>query len=210
MRQLTKYFFWIGSLLLVVQSAWAFSLLGPLGSAGTTGGSVVEDNWQITDIGYDPLPNGSAPPFIGTTTHTFGPKNLGEGYRYNTPVLYYTFDPDFVFFGSDGETAVEQAFDILNGVLNGQTNTPMFVVGTNNGVLMGGTNGVFNGPSVALSPANGLDKYSLNLTEFPLNSLGVNYQAQALGLTDLKVNHPVSDDGHSWDWLTRSDMTGGY
>jgi len=185
MRQLTKYFLWIGCLAVVAQSAWAFSLLGPVGSAGTTGGTV-EDNWQITDIGYDPLPNNGALPFIGTTSHTFGPKNLGEGYRYNTPVIYYTFDPDFVWFGSDGEAAVGQAMDMLNGVLNGQTNTPMFVVSTNMGVLMGGTNGVFNGPAVALSPANGIDKYSTNLYEFPLNSQGINYQAQALGLTDLK------------------------
>ncbi len=84
------------------------------------------------------------------------------------------------------KTAVEQAFDALNGVLNGQTNTPMFVVSGNNGILMGATNGVFNGPSVALSPANSLDKYTANLTEFPLNSQAVNYQAQVLGLTDLK------------------------
>lgn len=185
MRQLIKYFLWIGCLGLGLQSAWAFSLLGPVGSAGTTGGTV-EDNWQVTDLGYDPLPNGGAPPFIGTTTHAFGPKNIAEGYRYNNPIMYYTFDPDFVWFGSDGETAVEQAMEMLNGVLNGQTNTPMFVAGTSTGILSGGTNGVFNGPSVALSPANGVDKYSMNLSEFPLNSQGINYQAQALGLTDLK------------------------
>lgn len=186
MRQLNKYFLWIGCLALAVQSAWAFSLLGPAGSNGTTGGTV-EDNWQITDIGYNPLPNGGAPPFIGTTTHTYAPKNLGEGYRINTPVLYYTFDPDFAdFFGANGEQAVEQAMDLLNGVLNGQTNTPMVIASPNAGVLMGATNYVFNGPTVALNPTNGVDKYTTNLTEFPLNSMSVNYQAQALELTDLK------------------------
>jgi len=190
MRQLTKYFLWIGCLALVVPLAQAFSLLGPRGSAGAVGGTV-EDNWQITDIGYDPLPNGGAPPFIGTTTHTFAPKNINEGYRVNTPVLYYTFDPDFVFFGDNGEQAVEQAIDTLNGVLNGQTNAPMYISTMSNyiettGVLMGGTNGIFNGPSVSLNPANGLDRYTTNLTEFPLNSMGINYQAEALGLTDLK------------------------
>jgi hypothetical protein len=187
MRQLIKYFLCIVCLALGVQSSWAFSLLGPVGSAGVTGGGV-EDNWQITDLGYDPLPNGGAPPFIGTDGDPFGgPKSIGEGYRFNTPVIYYTFDPDFdQYFGVDGETAVEQAFNMLNGVLNGQTNTPMVIVNPNSGVLMGATNGVFNGPSVVLSPANGLDEYTTNLTEFPVNSQGVNYQAQALGLTDLK------------------------
>lgn len=186
MRQLIKYFLWIVCLALGFQSAWAFSLLGPVGSAGITGGTV-EDNWQITDLGYDPLPNAGALPFIGTTTHTFGPKNIGEGYRYNTPVIYYDFDEDFSgFFGANGEDAVEQAFDVLNGVLNGQTNALMYITAPNTGVLMGATNDVFNGPTVVLSPANGIDKYTTNLTEFPLNSQGVNYQAQVLNLTDLK------------------------
>src|SRR5690349_697010 len=108
MRQLIKYFLWIGCLALGLQSARAFSLLGPVGSAGATGAGV-EDNWQVTDLGYDPLPNPGALPFIGTTSHAFGPKNIAEGYRCNTPALYFTFDPDFVWFGSDGETAVEQA-----------------------------------------------------------------------------------------------------
>jgi hypothetical protein len=147
MRQLIKYFLWIGCLALGLQSAAAFSLLGPVGANGTTGGAA-EDNWQITEIGYNPLANGGAPPFF-TDLQVSGPKNLGEGYRLNTPVLYYTFDPDFGYFGSNGEAAVVSAFAILNNLTN-------------------------------------VDSYSTNLTEFPLSSENVNYQAQTLGLLDLK------------------------
>jgi hypothetical protein len=131
-------------------------LLGPLGVNGTTGGTA-EDNWQIVDIGYNPLAVASAPPFFADS-QTSGPKNLGEGYRLNTPVLYYTFDPSFGYFGTNGEFAVQQAFDIVNNTF------------TNNPTGM----------------ASGIDGYSSNLTEFPLNPESVNYQAQTLGLLDLK------------------------
>ncbi len=43
-----------------------FFTVGSLGSPVLTRGAE-EDNWQVRTIGYDPLPNGSAPPFIGTT-----------------------------------------------------------------------------------------------------------------------------------------------
>lgn len=146
MRELIKSVLWVGCLALGLQSAWAFSLLGPLGVSGTTGGTE-EDNWQVTLIGYNPLP-GFGPPFF-TDGQPSGPKNILEGYRLNTPVLYYAFDPDFSYFGSNGEYAVQQAFDILNSLTN-------------------------------------VDSYSAGLTEFPLNSQSVNYQAQALGLYDVK------------------------
>lgn len=48
-----------------------------------------------------------------------GPQNLGEEYRRNTPVIYYTFDQNFLnYFGSNGIAAVEQAFEIMNGLTN--------------------------------------------------------------------------------------------
>src|SRR5262249_50604663 len=47
------------------------------------------------------------------------PKNLGEEYRWNTPVLYYAFDQSFLdYFGSNGVYAVEQALGILNALTN--------------------------------------------------------------------------------------------
>ena len=64
-------------------------------------------------------------------------------------MLYYAFDPSFGYFGSNGEPAVQSAFDILNSLTN-------------------------------------VDSYSAGLTEFPLNSQSVNYQAQALDLYDVK------------------------
>ena len=43
------------------------------------------------------------------------PKNLGEEYRRNTPVLYYAFDANFLdYFGSNGVDAVEQALAVFN------------------------------------------------------------------------------------------------
>jgi len=136
-----KKFLWIALLTAGWQSAWAYSLLGPVGAG--------EDaSEQVTEIGYNPLGTAAAPPFFSDGQPS-GPRNLGEGYRLNTPVLYYTFDPSFGYFGANGETAVQQAFDMMNTLTN-------------------------------------VDSYSTNLTEFPLNSESINYQAQVLELADVK------------------------
>ena len=89
--------------------------------------------------------------------------------------MYYAFDQSFGdFFGASGETAVDQAFQLVNGVMNGQTNSPLLVYAggvassPTNGFLMD-TNGLFDVP-LALTPARGLDSYSGNLSEFPLNT----------------------------------------
>ena len=75
----------------------AFSLLGP-----------VNEVFQVPPLSYD------LPGDIGA------PKNLGEEYRYNTPVLYYAFDQSFLdYFGSNGVRAVEQALAILTNQFNG-------------------------------------------------------------------------------------------
>ena len=90
-----------------------------------------------------------------------GPKNIGEEYRQNRGVIYYAYDATFLgFFGSDsnGVEPVDGAFAIMNAAF------------TNNPTGM----------------KNGLDGYSPSLDEFPLNSQHVNYQALALGLTDMK------------------------
>jgi hypothetical protein len=85
--------------------------------------------------------------------------NYNEWYRRNTPDLYYTFDANFLdYFGSNGVVAVDSAFDILN---NAFTNNPTGMT-------------------------NGLDGYSSDLSEFPLNSEQVNYTAQSAGLLDVK------------------------
>jgi Putative Ig domain len=141
MLLLLKRFLLIALLAGTASAAWAYSLSGPVANSP-------EDSFQVTEIGYNPLGLGNAPPFFIDGLR-IGPKNLGEGYRLNTPVLYYAFDPSFGYFGSDGETAVQKAYDILNSLTN-------------------------------------VDNYSTNLSEFPLRSQSVNYQAAMLGLQDVK------------------------
>lgn len=128
-----KQFSWVAILTAGVLNAGAFALIGPNNEA-----------YQSPDIGYNPNPNISGQPT--------GPKNLGEEYRRNTPVLYYSFDQNFLdYFGSNGVVAIEKAIEVFNGL--------------------------------ALT---NLTDYSADLAEFPLEATRVNYQATALGLTDLK------------------------
>src|SRR5205823_3981984 len=67
------------------------------------------DNWEIQDLGYNP--------YIGYDPLQIGPKNIGEEYRRNMPVLFYSYDRDFLqFFGSNGVAAVDQAFAMYNSL----------------------------------------------------------------------------------------------
>jgi len=123
----------------LLPTARAYSLAGPIGNAG--------DSYQVAALGYAEPGDLNAP------------KNLGEGYRRNTPFMFYTYDQNFVdFFGSSGMTAVDNAYTILNQSF------------TNN----------LQGPQV------GLDGYSANLAEIPLETRHINYEAEALGILDLK------------------------
>jgi len=93
-----------------LQTGWSFALLGPSGNGG--------DSWQTAVIGYDLLYLESiqkgGPVFLGDIG---GPKNIGEGYRRNTPQVYYAYDASFLgFFGSDGATNVDNAFTIMNNL----------------------------------------------------------------------------------------------
>ena len=110
----------------LLPAAFGFALLGPVNEA-----------FQVPDIAYG----------IGTVT---APKNIGEEYRRNRPVMYYSCDENFInFFGSQGIAAIDQAFAVYNQLTN-------------------------------------VSSYSRDLSEFPLESMRQNYQAQALGLYDLK------------------------
>ena len=94
-----KCFLCLGLITLGFQSALAFVLLGPIANGG--------DAWQTGEIGY------GLPGDIGA------PKNIGQGYRYNTPTMFYAFDENFLdYFGSNGVVAVEQAISVLNGLTN--------------------------------------------------------------------------------------------
>lgn len=110
----------------------AFSLLGPFTS------------WMTTSNGFGPPGTTFADSFgdIG------GPMDIGDGYRWNVPVLTYGFDKSFLdYFGSNGVAAVEGAIQILND----------------------------------LPPAS-----SVVLSNYPLDTENVNYQAEAQNLYDLK------------------------
>lgn len=74
-------------------AAHAFSLLGPY------------DAWMQPANGF------RQPGDIG------GPNNLGEEYRWNVPVVTYTFDQSFLdYFGFTGAAAVDQAVQFFNSL----------------------------------------------------------------------------------------------
>jgi hypothetical protein len=144
MLRSAKSFLWMLLLLASgLQAARAFVPGGPIGN-GAAGHA---DTWQTAVIGY------------GLGGDLLAPKNIGEEYRRNIPVLFYSYNANFLdFFGSNGVVAVDAAFALVN---NAFTNNPTGVT-------------------------NGLDGYSTDLREFADNAQSLNFQAQALGLTDLK------------------------
>ncbi len=55
----------------------------------------------------------------GPPSDAVAPKNLGEEYRRNTPVMYYAYDANFYdYFGPEGASSVDGAFAILNTMTN--------------------------------------------------------------------------------------------
>ncbi len=100
MLRTLKILGWSCLLLASLSTARAFSLLGP----------VSVDTWQVQELGYM---------LTGRGVDKGAPKNLGEEYRFNTPVLYYAFDQSFLdYFGSNGVRAVSQAFNVFNALTN--------------------------------------------------------------------------------------------
>ena len=74
-------------------NSFAFSLIGPYA------------DWMTETNGF------RQPGDIG------GPMDLGEEYRWNVPVVTYSFDASFMaYFGSNGVAAVESAIGILNSL----------------------------------------------------------------------------------------------
>lgn len=94
MLRLLKHSWWVICLALGLQSASAFSLLGP------------RESYQIASLSYgDDFRN---------QVH-----NLGEEFRWNIPTVYYAYDESFLdYFGSNGVYAVDSAMQMLNGVLS--------------------------------------------------------------------------------------------
>ncbi len=99
---------WLALVLLLslagARSSFGFALSGPFNEA-----------YQAPVIGYNLIPTDEG--FVDVVA----PKNLGQGFRWNTRNLYYAFDASFfTYFGSDGgaAAAVDQAFATLNSLTN--------------------------------------------------------------------------------------------
>ena len=115
MQQIIKRFLWMVLLVSGLPAAWGFSPAGPIGSGPDgnpkPGFGLDGDAWQTTTIGY------------GLLNDTVAPKNIAQEFRHNTPVMYYTYDPNFTgYFNANhttnGTAAVDAAFAILNGLTN--------------------------------------------------------------------------------------------
>jgi hypothetical protein len=146
MLQMTKKFLCAILLASGLQAAWGFSFLGPL--IPDPGG----EPWQVPAIGYN-LPYieyGYRAGGLVWLGDIGGPHNLAEEYRRNVPVLFYSYDANFLdYFGMTGVTNVSAAFDIMNSLTN-------------------------------------VSSYSVDLSEFPMESQQYNYTAESLYLTDIK------------------------
>lgn len=107
--RILRFLFTTLLLMASVHAASAFSLIGP------------KIAYQADNLGYDritDIPYPSGPWTIYDTPEwTYAPHNIGEGYRWNIPVLYYTYDSSFLgYFGSNGVHAVDSAVAILNAL----------------------------------------------------------------------------------------------
>jgi hypothetical protein len=107
MVRMFKRFLLFAILALGMGRAAAFVILGPF------------ETYQVAALTYGIYPVGPFFNFENTIPELGGPKNLGEEYRRNMPVLYYTFDSSFLeYFGSNGVAAVDEAFATMNSLTN--------------------------------------------------------------------------------------------
>ena len=97
-----KLFVIVAFILAGAEHLCAFSLLGP------------HPPWQTTRIDYEPAAPGDRP--IG------GPMNINEEYRWNVPILYYGYSPEFLsYFGQKGVEAIEEAIAIMKDLPSMET-----------------------------------------------------------------------------------------
>lgn len=97
-----KLFVIVAFILAGAESLCAFSLLGP------------NPPWQTTRIDYQPVSPGAR--IIG------GPMNINEEYRWNVPILYYGYTPEFLsYFGQKGVEAIEEAVAIMRALPSMET-----------------------------------------------------------------------------------------
>jgi Putative Ig domain len=129
MQRMIKTFLCVAVLAAGWQQACGFALLGP--APGTPAGSLSTalpanfgDSWQTVLLGYDLIYLEEISLGGGVWLGDLGgPKNIGQGYRRNDPVLYYAYDQNFSdFFGAQGEAAADQAYAIMNNVFTNRPN----------------------------------------------------------------------------------------
>jgi hypothetical protein len=123
MVRFLKKLVWMIGCVLGCQSAFGFALLGPI----TPGADV----YQVATIGYQLGTVVGPAPFSTFSDYPLAdpgtPKNAlpNQGYRRNTPVIYYAFDRSFVgFFGTNGMKAVDEAMAVFNGLTNVSAYSP--------------------------------------------------------------------------------------
>src|SRR5450432_252524 len=108
MLQSIKKYLWVVFLAGGLVAAWAFTPIGPAIGGGTGG-----DAWQTPVIGYG----------LGGDVGT--PKDIGQEYRRNTPVMVFAYNANFLsYFGSNGVAAVDGAYAILNSLTNVSSYSP--------------------------------------------------------------------------------------
>src|SRR5688572_6497433 len=111
-----------------------------------------------------------------------GPVTRLEGYRLNIPVITYAYDSSFLnYFGTNGIAALETVMRSMN-------NLPAMSSITNDGTF-----------------------FYINGLPVPMDTKFVNFEAQALGLWDIKAvawQHLLEEMGLSeterWVWALRS------
>jgi len=116
MLRFVKKLVWLLAVVVGAPSAFGFALIGPVPASGNP------DDFEVATIGYNlggltannAIVNAIAL-YPGTDIGT--PKNIAEGYRRNTPVIYYSFDSSFLnFFGTRGAAEVDKAMAIYNSL----------------------------------------------------------------------------------------------
>lgn len=96
MTSMSKTILGLVGAVVIAHSAAAFTLEGPF------------ESWQTPDLDY-------ATRLIQGGAELGGPKNLGDEWRLNTPIITYGFDYTFLdYFGSNGVKAVDAAFAVFN------------------------------------------------------------------------------------------------
>src|SRR5580700_679415 len=111
-RQL-KVWFLTALLVAPVKLAFGFAIMGPGATEPVAVAVPAPDtSWQVEALGYKEVP---ADPYGQADIDT--PRNIAQGYRWNTPVIYWTVDQNFIqYFGTNGQAEVEKAFNIINAV----------------------------------------------------------------------------------------------